>query len=295
MKQLYRVLPLVLSVGLFGCGNSNNTTTTQENANTNSPVVEENKDTFVSKLPNTAPVIKVATTGTMPPFSFQDDYGNMQGIDIDAIRAIGEEQGFKVEFYKETWQDMFDSVETGGRDLAVSGISYKDDRNVKYGLSTPYFFNPSAMMYSNKDLKLNSLEDLGGLHVAGMEGAKPAEQLKEIGKYGELSTRTTAFLLFEDLIQDKVDVILHDLPILQYTAKTRPEYKVTIVPYEGEDTPSAQQVVLMAKGNTKLINTVNEGITKLKAEGTFKAIEEKWLGETQPDAGATEEVDTKTS
>ena len=37
----------------------------------------------------------------------------MQGTDVDSIRAIGEEQGFKVEFYKETWQDMFDSVETG--------------------------------------------------------------------------------------------------------------------------------------------------------------------------------------
>lgn len=290
MKQLYRVLPVVLSVGLFGCNNSSttNTAATQESANTNNPAVTESKDSFVSKLPDTAPTIKVATTGTMPPFSFQDDYGNMQGIDIDAIRAIGEEQGFKVEFYKETWQNMFDSVESGGRDLAVSGISYKDDRAVKYGLSVPYFFNPSAMMYSNTDLKLNSLEDLGGLHVAGMEGAKPAEQLKEIGKYGELSTRTTAFLLFEDLMQDKVDVILHDLPILQYTAKTHPEYKVTIVPYEGEDTPSAQQVVLMAKGNTKLINTVNEGITKLKAEGTFKEIEERWLGgETAPATDVT--------
>jgi len=292
MKQLYQVLPIVLSVGLFGCGNSNNATTTAtpESANTNSPTVTESKDAFVSKLPDSAPVIKVATTGTMPPFSFQDDYGNMQGIDIDAIRALGEEQGFKVEFYKETWQNMFDSVESGGRDLAISGISYKDDRAVKYGLSTPYFFNPAAMMYSNSDLKLNRLEDLGGLHVAGMEGAKHIDQIKEVGKYNELTMRATAFLLFEDLMQDKVDVILHDLPILQYTAKIHPEYKVTIVPYEGEDNPSAQQVILMAKGNTDLINTVNEGITKLKAEGTFKAIEGKWLGETQPAAETTEQA-----
>src|SRR5690606_41744233 len=122
MKQLYRVLPIMLSVGLFGCGNS----TTQESSDANGAT--DNKDNFVSQLPDTAPVIKVATTGTMPPFSFQDDYGNMQGIDIDSIRAIGEEQGFKVEFYKETWQNMFDSVASGGRDLAISGISYKDDR-----------------------------------------------------------------------------------------------------------------------------------------------------------------------
>lgn len=276
MKQLYRVLPIVLSVGLFGC----NSSTTQESANISSAT--DHKDNFVSQLPDTAPTLKVATTGTTPPFSFQDDYGNMQGIDIDIIRAIGEEQGFKVEFYKETFQNMFDSVESGNRDMALAGISYKDERAAKYGLSKPYFFNPSAIMYADKDLKINSLEDLSGMHVGGMENGKSVDQIKEVGTYGELSTRETAFLLYEDLMQGKVDAILHDLPIWQYTAKIHPEYKVTIVPYEGEDVPEAQQVIMMAKSNTKLINNVNEGITKLKKKGTFKDIEEQWLGESIP-------------
>lgn len=278
MKQLYRVLPIVLSVGLFGCGNS----ATQSDSTSASKAGSENKEAFVSQLPDTAPTIKVATTGTMPPFSFQDDYGNMQGIDIDSIRAIGEAQGFKVEFYKETWQNMFDSVASGGRDLAISGISYKDDRAEKYGLSAPYFFNPSSIMYAKSKVKINGIDDLQGMRVAAMEGSKQDDQLREMGKYSEMTTETTAFLLYEDLMQGKVDFILHDLPILQYTAKNYPEYDVTIVPYEGEDNPSAQQVILMAKGNAKLIKTVNEGITKLKDKGTFKEIEQKWLGGTAP-------------
>lgn len=279
MKQIYRMLPIVLSVGLFGCGNSS----TQESASsTGKAITTESKDDFVSQLPDTAPTLKVATTGTMPPFSFQDDYGNMQGIDIDSIRAIGEEQGFKVEFYKETWQNMFDSVASGGRDLAISGISYKDDRAEKYGLSDPYFFNPSSIMYAKSDVKISGIQDLAGMHVAAMEGSKQEDQLKAMGKYSEMTTRTTAFLLYEDLMQGKVDVILHDLPILQYTAKNHPEHDVTIVPYEGADNPSAQQVILMAKGNSKLINTVNEGIAKLEKKGTFKQIDEQWLGQSVP-------------
>ncbi|MFK3991144.1 MULTISPECIES: substrate-binding periplasmic protein [unclassified Psychrobacter] len=281
MKQLYKLLPIVFSIGLFGCSNS----ATQENVNKSN--AKDNKDTFVSKLPDTAPTLKVATTGTTPPFSFQDDYGNMQGIDIDVIRAIGEEQGFKVEFYKETFQNMFDSVESGNRDLALAGISYKDERAAKYGLSKPYFFNPSAIMYSNDKLKISSLEDLKGMHVGGMENGKSVDQIKAVGTYGELSTRETAFLLYEDLMQGKVDAILHDAPIWQYTAKIHPEYKVTIVPYEGEDVPEAQQVIMMAKGNNELIKNVNEGITKLKTKGTFKTIEEQWLGESIPAIDST--------
>lgn len=280
MMQLYRVLPVVMSIGLFGCGDSS----TQEN--TSAPVTE-NKESFVSKLPDTAPTLKVATTGTMPPFSFQDDYGNMQGIDVDAIRALGEEQGFKVEFYKETWQNMFDTVESGSRDLAISGISYKDERDAKYGLSQPYFFNPAAIMYAKPELNINNLDDLQGKNISAMEGSKQVDQALAMGKYNNFSTRTTAFLQYEDLVQGKVDAILHDLPILQYTAKNHPEQKVIIVPYEGQDNPSAQQVILMAKGNTELIKKINDGITKLKAEGKFKEIEARWLGETESPTAST--------
>lgn len=285
MKQLYRVLPIILSVGLFGCGNNS----TQENASAAGTQGTETKDSFVSKLPDTAPVVKVATTGTTPPFSFQDDYGNMQGIDIDSIRAIGEEQGFKVEFYKETWQNLFDSVESGNRDLGIAGISYKDDRAARYGLSVPYFFNPAAIMYIKDGLNVNSLEDLQGMNVGIVEGTKQEDQIKAMGSYSSLTSRATPFLMYEDLVQGKVDAILHDLPILQYTAKNHPEYKVKVVPYESQDNPAAQQVILMAKGNSKLINQVNEGIAKLKANGTFKEIEERWLGEdTSANASASE-------
>jgi len=283
MKLLYRALPIILSVGLFGCGNSS----TQDNANAAGATVTENKDSFVSKLPATAPTLKVAMTGDLPPFSFQDDYGNMQGTDVDSIRAIGEEQGFKVEFYKESWQDMFDSVESGKRDLAISGISYKDDRAIRYGLSTPYFFNPATIMYLEGKFDIKDLNDIKGLKTGTLEGSKEEDTLKEMGSSVELVSRSTAFLAYQDLVQGNTDVFLYDMPVLQYIIKGYPEHKVKIVPYEAADAPSAQQVVLMAKENTKLIKSVNEGITKLKAKGTFKEIEEKWLGATEPATKST--------
>lgn len=292
MKQLYRMLPVALSIGIFGCSNSS----TPENAEaTNTPTPKEEQEEFASSLPDSAPVLKVATTGTTPPFSFQDNYGNLQGIDIDSIRAIGEKEGFKVEFYKETWQRMFDTVESGGRDLAISGISYKDERAAKYGLSIPYFFNPAAIMYIEPEMNVKGLNDLAGKDISAMEGSKSYDQAAQMGKYSNLTTRKTAFLLYEDLVQGKADAILHDLPILQYTAKNHPEQKVNIVAYEGEDNPAAQQVILMAKGNTELIDKVNDGITKLKAEGKFKEIEAHWLGQQDATPAASTDVSTTTT
>ena len=287
MKQLFRVLPIVFSVGFFGCSNSSTSETTAETnskTQTTSNTTTKSQDTFVSSLPDTAPVYKVATTGVTPPYSFQDDYGNLQGIDIDAIRAIGEEQGFKVEFYKEPWVQMFSNVENGTRDMAVAGIAYTSERAQKYGLSDPYFFSPSALMYKKPELNIEKLEDIKGLRLGGMEGGKSIEQAKAVGGYSELVSQKTPFLLFGKLMQDEVDVIVNSSVIWRYIAKSYPDSNVTIVPYEDETDAGAHQLVLMRKGNTELINAVNEGIAKVKQEDGFQKIEAKWLGEARPPA-----------
>ena len=275
MKQLYRVLPIVLSIGIFGCSNSS----APESTTAESTTPKEEQEEFVSSLPDSAPVLKVATAVDLAPYSLQDEYGNIQGMDIDIIRAIGEDQGFKVELYKERWQDLFESVASGERDLATAGISYTDPRNEKYGLSVPYTFNPAAIMYKTGEHQINGLIDLKGLRVGHLEGAKYANQMEAVGGYQSLTGYTTGFLLYENLMRDNIDAALLDVSTLQYINKTYPEHDVTIVPYETEADPSAQAVMLMAKGNDQLIDTINTGIANLKQDGTIKEIESRWLGE----------------
>lgn len=265
---------LSLAFTLAGCDNA---------TSTNKPAVAKDTDvkypktqTFESKLPSNAPVIKVATTGTMPPFSQKDNYGNMEGYDIDVIRQIGEHQGFKVQFYQENWQNLFNSVATGKNDLAISGISYKPERAQTYALSKSYFFNPSAIMYKKPNLSIKKFDDLKGLRVGAMEGTIQYDKLKETNQYAAVVPAKTTYLLFQALVRDEVDAILQDYPLLKDTAIRHPEQKVTIVPYQTYSDPTAQQVILLAKNNQELLNKINAGIDAIQADGTLKKINDKW-------------------
>lgn len=235
-------------------------------------------DNYVSSLPATAPTYKVLTTGSMAPFSFSDDKGGLMGYDVDAIRAIGEAGGFKVEFYKAPFKDIFSNIESGKYDLAVSGISYTDERKNLFNLSDSYFFNPSAIMYLNNAKPIKTLADLKELRVAGMTGSKQLEQVKTATGATDLGTYDTTYLLFQALVQGKQDAIVQDEPFLRYTAKNFPDQKVTIVPYEAQSEPSAQQIVLMKKGNDELTAKVNKGIAGAKSNGKLKQLEDKWFG-----------------
>lgn len=279
MSNMFRMSCVAVMVGLAGCSNGQGNTQATE---ATEATIQKMMQQYVSPLPSNAPVVKVATTGTMPPFSYQDEYGNMMGIDVEVIRTIGEEMGFRVEFYQDTWANLFPSVVAGQRDLAISGISYNDERNGRYGLSDSYFINPSAVMYKDANMQVNGLASLRGKRVAAMTGSKQEEQMIAVGGYSELVSQPSTFLLFEALMQDRADAVLQDEPLLRYTAANYPQYELKITPYENPDDPGSQQVVLLAKGNTKLLAQVNEGIAKIKANGKLKAIEDKYLGTGTP-------------
>ncbi len=116
--KILKILPLIACLGFVGCGKNTSENVNAENAETSSKAKTTEiakQQEYVSPLPDTAPTYKVATSGMQPPFTFRGQTGLLQGIDIDAMRKIGEEAGFKVQFYQEPWKNIFTSIEEDKR------------------------------------------------------------------------------------------------------------------------------------------------------------------------------------
>lgn len=273
MKRWANLAILACGMVLSACSPSNSPTATEAAAGAASAPTS---DTFTSKLPANAPVVKVATTGTVPPFSILDQYGNLTGYDVDVIRAVGEAEGFRIEFVKDPFSDLFNFVEKGKTDLAISGISYTPERAQKYALSNSYLFSPSAIAYKNPDLSIQRYADLKNLRVGALTQSVSKIKLENSNLADEIITEPTTFLLYEALIQDKVDAIVDDYAALAEIANNHPEQKITIVPYQDRNDPTAQAVIIMAKNNPALQAKINNGIQKIKADGTLDKINAKW-------------------
>lgn len=261
MKYL-TTLPLCFAL-LVGCSSDK----IEEQTNTTAP------DT--AKPAKSGVTYKVVTTGKQPPFSYLDERGNVIGMDIDIIKEIAKEQGFNVTFDLQPWPNVFPSVVSGQNDLAISGISFNDERNEKYTLSKQYLFVPSAIMVT--DPSINALKALSGKRFNCMTGAKQCNDIQQAVPTAKVTDENTTFLTFVSLAQGKTDAIGEDMQLLQYFAKKNPQVKVNIYPYEDESNPQSSQVIMAAKGKTDLINTINQGIDKLIANGKIKEIEKKWL------------------
>ena len=286
MKQLYRALPIVLSVGLFGCGNS-----TQDNANAAGATVTENKDNFVSKLPDSAPVIKVGTEANYAPYEFKDEYGNVTGFDIELMQYIGEDQGFKVEVYNDPWEGLFDNLDSKNRDMIAAGLTYSTERANKYLLSDAYAPLPTSLVYLDESLNIQSLNDLSRLRVGVLSNSEPYEYFMQ-GNYqlGALEQYPTTFAAVEAMAQDKVDAVVDDSGVLRYTLNDLPTLKPQYFDYEDIKANGARKVFLINKNQPDLLKKVNLGLKELREDGTYAKLTTKWFGTDLTKASLQQQV-----
>ena len=127
----------------------------------------------------------IDTDVTFPPFVYANEDNKYVGIDMDLIRAIAKEEGFKIKIRPVGFNAAVQSVSSGQADGVIAGMSITDERKAKFDFSDPYYSSGIVMgVKPNGDVK--SLKDLKGKKVAVKTGLglKIATKSTNIGDYG---------------------------------------------------------------------------------------------------------------
>lgn len=287
MNKLFKLSScFALVCGLVACSETSSTQqtaaveTTQSAAN--AVVLEEQPAEYVSPLPDDAPVVQAVLIGTTEPFSFKDTYGNLHGLEVDIIRAIGEEEGFKVDLNAVSKrQDLMDAVEAGRYDVGIAFMGKTPERQERFSLTDPYMYAPNTVVYTDPNLKIKSIHDLKGLTVGVTGNGYHYENLQKISDIKEIIPVDTYFLLYSGLVQGKYQAIAADATVIKYLAnKHDVDQTIIFAPYEENENPEDYATVMaVTKGNTELVDKINDGIKKLEDSGRLATIKQQWLGD----------------
>ena len=96
-------------------------------------------------------IMRVATEPSFAPFEFQKEGSKeFTGFDIDLIRAIGKQAGYKVEIQNMGFDALIPALTSGNIDVAIAGMSITEERKKVITFSDPYY--PSGLIVMvNKD------------------------------------------------------------------------------------------------------------------------------------------------
>lgn len=278
MKQLYCLLPIVLSIGLLSCSESDSTPA-QMNADTSTTSTINSTGKLVSQLPDEALVIKVATNSNFAPYAFHDEYGNVTGFDVELMEAIGEDQSFRVERHTDSWENIFVNLDNKKRDMIASAVPYSAERASKYLLSDPYAPLPSTLLYLDDKLNIDSLNNLSNIKI-GVLNDTVQQEFFNSGQFKVQSVKSypTTFTAVQAMAQGQVDAVAEDSAALRYIMSDLPELQAQYFDYEDTGAEAARKVLVIDKDQPELLDKVNAGLKNLKENGTYAELTTKWFG-----------------
>lgn len=122
--------------------------------------------------------------GSNPPIAFRDASGEMQGIAVDVLNYAAAQEGWRLQFVHDDWQQLLDLLERGEIDL-LTGIAYTPERADRFRFTKHMVLSNWGVVYAKPGSKIQSLFELQGKRVALVPGATHSDQLSElVDKFG---------------------------------------------------------------------------------------------------------------
>lgn len=226
---------------------------------------------------NQKPVLKVGTNATFAPFEMQEN-NEFVGFDMDLIRAIGEEQGYTVEITHMDFKALIPALNNGKIDAAIAGMSITPDRLQSVDFTEPYFDAGLIIAVRDNNDTIKSTEDLKGKKLAaqnGTTGAAYCDSVKKQDPKTDVKIFDDIGAAFMELEKGGVDAVVNDLPVTAWYLKEKEDSNVKMV---GDVFSAEEQYgIAVKKGNQEILDMLNEGLQKIKDNGKYDEIYDKWF------------------
>ncbi len=207
-----------------------------------------------------------------PPFTFNDDFGNPSGFDVDVIRRIAEIIGAEPEIELGAWDQVLESLVDGQIDVII-GILYSESRSRYYDFTTPYNADPISM-FVNKKSEISGMEDLQNKDYAILSGDAVSEFFV---RSNGLNVRIIGYPTFSEAFI-AIDKGIHDFTLCPYSVGMEIIEKNCFrnIKVAGPVINTMQYRLAVRKGNDALFEKLEYAIEKLRSNGELKLLKKKW-------------------
>lgn len=217
----------------------------------------------------------VAVDTAFVPFEFKqgDTY---VGFDIDMWDAIAQDLNLEYRLQPMDFSGILPALQTKNVDVALAGITITEERRKAIDFSDGYYDSGFILMVPT-DSDIQSFEDLKDKTLALKTGTSAAQYARENFTDTTLRLFPNIDNAYLELQTGRVDAAMHDTPNVLYYIKEAGQGRVKTV---GDQMLAHEYGIAFPKGST-LIADVNASLAKMKEDGRYNAIYEKWFG-TQP-------------
>ncbi|MCR6570858.1 basic amino acid ABC transporter substrate-binding protein [Campylobacter insulaenigrae] len=216
-------------------------------------------------------VYKVGIAANYPPFDFVKDT-QITGFDVDLLEEIAKRENFKLEWVNMSFDGLIPALKSGKIDMIASAMSSTPQRLSSMDFSNTYFNTKNLYLKLKTDSSLSNKESLEGKKIGVQLGTIQENAAKMIPNSQVVASEEMLAAILA-LKAGKVDAVLTDKDIGKGYLKTNDELEAFLE----EDDGSSGFCIAFDKGqNAELIQKINTALEKIKSDGTYQKIVEKY-------------------
>ena len=205
----------------------------------------------------------MATEAGFAPYEYTEDGVTVVGVDVDIANEIAKAMGKELEIQNMNFDSALLSVQQGKVDFAAAGISVTPEREEQMDFSIEYTTSRQVVVVNKAAQRVTSVDGVTADTVVGVQTGTVADtyckddlgvkDLKQYNKFMEAAM---------DLKNDKIDCIIMDSLPAEEMVKENDDLEIL----EGE-VFTDKYAIAVQKGNTELLDQINEVLQKLVDEG----------------------------
>ena len=220
--------------------------------------------------------LMMSTNAEFEPFEYKDG-GEVVGIDIEISQKIADSIGVELEVTDIAFDSLISALQSGKADIVAAGMTADDERRKSVDFSDPYF-NASQAIIVAIDSDITGPEDLAGKTVGvklGTTGDQYCTNEDGTSEYtvGEVRRYNKGMEAVSDLMAGRIDaVVIDNFPAEKLVANNPDAIQVLDTALTEEE-----YAIALPKGNTELLNKVNEVLGEMKESGELDEIVSKYI------------------
>ncbi|HHW46134.1 MAG TPA: amino acid ABC transporter substrate-binding protein [Clostridiales bacterium] len=268
-KILALIMCLIFGVGLVGCNTGSTTSQTSQN--------NSNELTGWEYIKSKGTLV-VGLDDTFAPMGFRDSEGNLVGFDIDLAKAVGEVLGINIQFQPIDWNAKEMELSSKRIDCIWNGMSATPERQQKLSLTKKYLNNRIVIMSFKDSVNIKSVDMLADVKIGTQADSAALETMQNHAAYDSFKDNITEYNTYDEAIMDmqagRIDCIVVDEVLGEYK-NTKLEQKMHLSDFNfGDD----YYAIGCRKGETDLVEKLNDAIKTLIDNGKAADISNKWFG-----------------
>ena len=222
--------------------------------------------------------LRVGLEGTYPPFSFQGDDGKLTGFEVEFANELAKHLGVKADLKPTKWDGMLASLDSKRIDVVINQVTISDERKKKYDFSTPYTISGvQALVKKGNEGAIKTAADLKGKKVGVQNGTTHQKFIMD--KHPEITT--VPYDSYQnaklDLQNGRIDGVFGDTAVVTEWLKDNPKLAAVGDKVTDKDYFGTGLGIAVRQGNTELQQKLNTALEKVKKDGTYETIYNKWF------------------